>query len=94
TSPFSSNWMLPVTPGKSLMASRSPFLTSPGSTGSIQFDEKGDVRKFPRLYVISSDGVLADYNERVRAKQDEIREKREALKRQLEELQNKAKTVG
>ncbi|MEM1180843.1 MAG: ABC transporter substrate-binding protein [Acidobacteriota bacterium] len=84
----------PVLPGEVKKGLRDAIKDFPGVTGSIQFDEKGDVRKFPRLYVISSDGLLADYNERVRAKQDEIREKREALKRQLEELQKKAKTVG
>ncbi|MEM7519161.1 MAG: ABC transporter substrate-binding protein, partial [Planctomycetota bacterium] len=70
----------PVLPGEVKKGLRDAIKDFPGVTGSIQFDEKGDVRKFPRLYVISSDGVLADYNERVRAKQDEIREKREALK--------------
>lgn len=84
----------PVLPGEVKKGLRDAIKDFPGVTGSIQFDDKGDVRKFPRLYVITSDGLLADYNERVRAKQDEIRQKREALKRQLEELQKKAKTVG
>lgn len=63
----------------------------PGVTGSIQFDEKGDVRKYPRLYKIGEDLVLIDYNEQVRRQQEEIRKRREALQKQLEELQRKAR---
>lgn len=66
----------------------------PGVTGSIQFDEKGDVRKYPRLYKISEDLLLVDYNEQVRKRQEEIRKKREALQRQLEELRRKAAGGG
>lgn len=65
----------------------------PGVTGSIQFDEMGDVRKFPRLYVIDkieNDIMMVDYNDRVLRKQEEIKKRREALKRQLEEIQKKA----
>lgn len=62
----------------------------PGVTGSIQFDEKGDVRKYPRLYKIGDDLVLIDYNEQVRKQQEEIRKRREALQKQLEELRRKA----
>lgn len=65
----------------------------PGVTGSIQFDEKGDVRKFPRLYIIGEGGLLLDYNERVREQQDEIRRKREELMRKLQNLQNQAKKL-
>ncbi|MDA8017119.1 MAG: branched-chain amino acid ABC transporter substrate-binding protein [Thermoanaerobaculia bacterium] len=66
----------------------------PGVTGSIQFDEKGDVRKYPRLYKIGNDLVLIDYNEQVRRQQEEIRKRREALQKQLEELQRKARSGG
>lgn len=66
----------------------------PGVTGSIQFDEKGDVRKYPRLYKIGEDLVLIDYNEQVRKQQEEIRKRREALQKQLEELQRKARSGG
>ncbi|MEM8932550.1 MAG: ABC transporter substrate-binding protein [Acidobacteriota bacterium] len=66
----------------------------PGVTGSIQFDDKGDVRKFPRLYKIDDDLLLVDYNERMRERQEEIRQRKEALRRQLEELQKQAAEVA
>ena len=66
----------------------------PGVTGSIQFDEKGDVRKFPRLYIIGDDLLLYDYNERVRKQQDEIRRRREALMQKLEKIQKQASDMS
>ncbi|MEJ2086844.1 MAG: penicillin-binding protein activator, partial [Acidobacteriota bacterium] len=42
-----------------------------GATGTIQFDERGDVQKFPRVYVVD-DGVLVDYEARVEAKRREL----------------------
>jgi branched-chain amino acid transport system substrate-binding protein len=66
----------------------------PGVTGSIQFDEKGDVRKYPRLYKIGEDLVLIDYNEQVRRQQEDIRKRRDALQKQLEELRRKARQGG
>ncbi len=66
----------------------------PGVTGSIQFDEKGDVRKFPRLYIIGDDLLLYDYNERVRKQQDEIRRRRAALMEKLEKIQKQAKEMN
>lgn len=66
----------------------------PGVTGSIQFDEKGDVRKFPRLYIIGEDLLLYDYNERVRKQQDEIRRRREALMQKLEQIQKQASDMS
>ncbi len=66
----------------------------PGVTGSIQFDEKGDVRKFPRLYIIGEDQLLYDYNERVRKQQDEIRRRRQALMEKLEKIQTQAKEMN
>jgi branched-chain amino acid transport system substrate-binding protein len=66
----------------------------PGVTGSIQFDEKGDVRKYPRLYKIGEDLVLIDYNEQVRRQQEDIRKRRDALQKQLEELRRKAQQGG
>ncbi len=62
----------------------------PGVTGSIQFDEKGDVRKFPRLYIIGDDLLLYDYNERVRKQQDENRRRRADLMKKLEKIQQQA----
>jgi len=42
-----------------------------GPSGLIQFDEKGDVAKFPRVYVVE-DGQLVDYEEAVDDKRQEI----------------------
>ncbi len=42
-----------------------------GATGVIQFNEKGDVGKFPRTYVVDG-GELVDYEEAVEAKRQEI----------------------
>lgn len=42
-----------------------------GPSGLIQFDEKGDVAKFPRVYVVE-DGQLVDYEEAVDEKRQEI----------------------
>ena len=65
----------------------------PGVTGSIRFDDKGDVGKFPRLYLIGDDLLLYDYNERVRKQQDEIRKRRAALMEKLEKIQKQAKEM-
>ncbi len=65
----------------------------PGVTGSINFDEKGDVQKFPRLYVIGDDLLLYDLNQRVRKQQDEIRRRREELMKKLEKIQKQAKEM-
>lgn len=52
-----------------------------GATGTIQFDERGDVQKFPRVYVVDK-GVLVDYEAKVQKKREEL------LKR-LRELEKK-----
>ena len=66
----------------------------PGVTGSIQFNEKGDVLKYPRIYIITQDLVLQDYNERVRTQQEELRKRREELKRKLDEINRQAKQIS
>ena len=66
----------------------------PGVTGSISFNDKGDVLKYPRVYIITNDLILSNYTERARAQQAEVRKRREDLKRRLEELQNKAKQMN
>lgn len=57
-----------------------------GASGVIQFDEKGDVGKFPRTYVIDG-GELVDYDRAVSEKRDEIRRRIEELNRQRARLQ-------
>ncbi len=50
-----------------------------GVTGSIQFNEKGDVQKFPKVYRIGKDLLLFDYNKKI---QDE----KERIRKQIEDL--------
>ena len=51
-----------------------------GATGVIQFDEKGDVGKFPRTYVIEG-GELVDYDRAMEDKRQEILRRIEDLNR-------------
>ncbi len=53
-----------------------------GATGTLQFDERGDVQKFPRVYVVNN-GVLVDYEAEVEARRQELLKKL----RELEERQ-------
>jgi branched-chain amino acid transport system substrate-binding protein len=53
-----------------------------GVTGTLQFDERGDVQKFPRVYVIN-EGRLVDYQKEIEERRREIIERlRELEKRQ------------
>jgi branched-chain amino acid transport system substrate-binding protein len=53
-----------------------------GATGTIQFDERGDVQKFPRVYVVN-EGMLVDYEAEVQRKRAElIKRLRDLEKRQ------------
>ncbi len=52
-----------------------------GATGTIQFDERGDVQKFPRVYVVNN-GVLIDY-------EAEVERRRKALLERLRELEKR-----
>jgi branched-chain amino acid transport system substrate-binding protein len=65
-----------------------------GVTGSISFNDKGDVLKYPRLYIISSDLVLQDYNERVREQEEIMRQKRKELEEKLKTLREQADNIG
>jgi branched-chain amino acid transport system substrate-binding protein len=53
-----------------------------GVTGTIQFDEKGDAQKFPRVYVVEG-GNLVDYEKEVERRRRELLDKL----RELEERQ-------
>jgi len=57
----------------------------PGVTGSIQFDERGDVKKFPRVYQISQ-GALVNYDELIRLKREEVARQRRVLQERLLKL--------
>ncbi len=55
-----------------------------GATGTIQFDERGDVQKFPRVYVVNN-GALVEYEAEVEARRRKLLERL----RDLEEEQRK-----
>lgn len=57
-----------------------------GVTGSIQFDEKGDVQKYPRVYVVA-DGKAADYDR-------EIDKQRNAIRERLRDLEEKQRRLA
>ncbi len=57
----------------------------PGVTGSIQFDERGDVKKFPRVYQID-EGTLPDYDENKRQRREELERKKRELQERLKRL--------
>lgn len=57
-----------------------------GASGVIQFDERGDVGKFPRTYVIEG-GELVDYEKAVEDKRQEILRRIEELNRTRSQLQ-------
>ncbi len=61
-----------------------------GVTGMIQFDERGDVQKFPRVYVVDS-GNLVDYEAEVEKRRRELLERlRELEQQQRESLRDRS----
>ena len=58
----------------------------PGVTGTIQFDEQGDVQKFPRVYVIQ-DGEFVDYDRILEDRREGLEERRRELERRMRELE-------
>ena len=59
----------------------------PGATGTIQFDEKGDVQKYPRVYVIK-DGEPLNYEQHV----ERIRRAFQERMREIEERQQRLRS--
>lgn len=57
-----------------------------GVTGDIQFDEKGDVQKFPRVYRIGPNGSVQNYEQELEQQRTKLLERL----RQLEEEQRRA----
>ena len=57
-----------------------------GAAGTIQFDERGDVQKYPRVYVVNN-GVLIDYEAEVERRRQELLERL----RRLEEDQRRTR---
>jgi branched-chain amino acid transport system substrate-binding protein len=59
----------------------------PGVTGSLQFDEKGDVSKFPHVYVVT-DGKAIDVEQQRQKQIEEARRKMREIEESLRKLQN------
>lgn len=57
-----------------------------GAAGPVQFDEKGDVGKFPRVYAIK-DGELVDF-------ESVIEEQKKALQKKLEDLRRRRREAA
>jgi branched-chain amino acid transport system substrate-binding protein len=57
----------------------------PGVTGSLQFDEKGDVQKYPRVYRIK-DGQPLNYEEYVR-------DMKQAFQKRMQEIEQRRKAL-
>ena len=57
-----------------------------GATGTIQFDERGDVQKYPRVYVVSN-GQLIDYEAEVERRRRDLLDRL----RKLEEEQRQTR---
>jgi branched-chain amino acid transport system substrate-binding protein len=57
----------------------------PGVTGSIQFDERGDVKKFSRVYQISEGGLI-NFDDMIRRKREEVAAKKRELQQRLMNL--------
>lgn len=58
----------------------------PGVTGAIQFDEQGDVQKFPRVYVVR-DGEFIDYDSVLEERRQALEQRRRELERRMRELE-------
>ena len=56
----------------------------PGVTGPLQFDEKGNIQKFPRVFVIVN-GDVVDYEGVVERRRRELIDKLRALERRRRE---------
>jgi branched-chain amino acid transport system substrate-binding protein len=59
----------------------------PGVTGRLQFDEKGDVGKFPHVYVIT-EGRAIDVEQQRQKQIEEARRKMKEIEESLRNLQN------
>ena len=58
----------------------------PGVTGPIQFDEQGDVQKFPRVYVIRGDDFV-DYDRVLAERRRQLEDRRRAIQERMKALE-------
>lgn len=63
----------------------------PGVTGPLQFDEKGDVAKYPRVYFLL-EGQAVDHANWVEKKRRELQEAMEELRKDRQRLQRQSGT--
>lgn len=64
----------------------------PGVTGAIQFDEQGDVQKFPRVYLVQ-DGQFVDYDRILEERRQRLQEQRRELERRMRELERQRRAL-
>ncbi|MEM9290408.1 MAG: ABC transporter substrate-binding protein [Acidobacteriota bacterium] len=64
-----------------------------GVTGPIQFDDRGDVQKWPRVYFLK-EGKLVDHEMWRQEQIEQIRKRREELERQQRDLQRRIRNSG
>ena len=81
-------------PGEVPRGLRDAVKDFPGVTGNLQFDEGGDVRKFPRVYGIGKDLALYDYSKRVEQERIDLIERQKEIQRKLDELRRNAANIG
>jgi branched-chain amino acid transport system substrate-binding protein len=58
----------------------------PGVTGPIQFDEQGDVQKFPRVYVVRGNEFV-DFEQVLQERRKALDERRRELQQRMRELE-------
>ncbi len=81
-------------PGEVPRGLRDEVKEFPGVTGTIQFDEGGDVRKFPRVYGIGEGLALYDYSKHIEQERINLLAEREKILRRLEEVRRNAAKIG
>lgn len=64
----------------------------PGVTGAIQFDEQGDVQKYPRVYIIQN-GQFIDYDKVLEERRKALEERRRDLERRMRELERQRRAL-
>jgi len=63
-----------------------------GVTGTIQFDEQGDVQKYPRVYIIQN-GQFVDYDKVLEERRKALEERRRELERRMRELERQRRAL-
>lgn len=64
----------------------------PGVTGAIQFDEQGDVQKFPRVYLVQ-EGQFVDFDQILEERRKGLEERRQQLEQRMRELERQRRAL-